>query len=535
MVRGLFGCGGDRGVRGMRGHGAAAVGPVRGSVLGSVPGGVLAGMLARVSDAGQWRAWARQVAHAGHCARPVRVRGGAAVVDAGTGEVRAEWSSAAEPDGVLLLACGDRRAAVCPACSQRYRRDTWNLVAAGLRGRAPRLPGRVDAVPASVAGHPAVLATFTAPSFGAVHRVGGAAGGDGGPCRARVGPLVCRHGVRRWCDARHGEGDAVVGRPLCWDCYDYAGHVLWHGAVPELWRRTVIYLYRELARIGTERTGVPVTVRAVRSVVRVSYVKVAEYQRRGAVHLHAVIRLDGVDAGERSAVLAPPPWADTTALTAAIRGAARRVGVRVPDFGARVGAVARWGAQLDVSPVSDPARAAAYLAKYATKTAADAFGGLPARRFGPGEAGRVLRRADNPHVSLLVLACLKLAGRPELAGWRLAEHVHTLGFRGHFATKSRWYSVTRATLGAVRRAWRVAQRARGRAERDGPDPWALADQNTGGTDSGADGGGAVLVRDWRFVGSGWARLGDADLAATLARDHAAARAHADIATVSRSG
>jgi hypothetical protein len=476
-------------------------------------------MLARVADADGWRAWARQVAHTGHCARPVRVRGGATVVDTRTGEVRAEWSSDGEPDGVLLLACGDRRAAVCPACAEIYRRDTWQLIAGGLQGRAPRLPGRVDAVPASVAGHPAVLATFTAPSFGAVHRAT-----SEGPCRARVGPLVCRHAMRAWCDGRHDSDDPLIGRPLCWDCYDYTGHILWHAAVPELWRRTMIYLYRALARIGSERSGVPVTVRAVRSVLRVSYVKVAEYQRRGAIHLHAVIRLDGVDGGERSAVVAPPAWADATALEAAIRDAAGRVGVRLPDVGARVGAVARWGSQLDVSPVGDPARAAAYLAKYATKTAGDTFAGLPARRFGPRETARVLRRVNNPHVSLLVTACLRLAERPECAGWRLAEHVHTLGYRGHFATKSRWYSVTRTTLRAVRRAWRVSERTRDAANRvgpdPGPDPWAEAERDDG----------AALVRAWRYLGTGWARLGDADLAATLARDHAAARSFSDIAT-----
>ncbi|TDD15562.1 hypothetical protein E1287_42115 [Actinomadura sp. KC06] len=495
--------------------------PQNAAARGAVAGGVLAGMLARVANDDEWRAWARQVAHAGHCARPVRVRGGAAVVDTGTGEVRAEWSSAGEPDGVLLLACGDRRAAVCPSCAETYRRDTWQLVAAGLRGRAPRLPGGVDAVPASVAGHPVVLATFTAPGFGAVHRASGE-----GPCRARVGPLVCGHAVRRWCDARHGPGDPLVGRPLCWDCYDYAGHVLWHAAVPELWRRTVIYLYRALARIGTERLGVPVTVRAVRTMLRVSYVKVAEYQRRGAIHLHAVIRLDGVDADAGEAVTAPPGWADAAALGAAIGEAARRVRVPLPNVGAHVGMVARWGGQLDVAPISDPARAAAYLAKYATKTAADTFAGLPARRLGRREITRIGRKVNNPHVMLLVLACVRLGERPECAGLRLAEHAHALGFRGHFATKSRWYSVTRATLGAVRRAWRT----RGR-DRAGPDPWADT-----GADIGADGqgdGGAVIVREWRYLGTGWARLGDADLAATLARDHAAAREFADLVTVSR--
>lgn len=470
-------------------------------------GGVLAGMLARVGSESGWRAWARQVEHAGHCSRPVRVRGGAAAVDGRTGEVRAEYSTAGEPDGVLLLACGDRRAAVCPACAERYRRDTWHVVAAGLRGRAPSVPGGPDAVPDSVAGHPVVLATLTAPSFGAVHRAGAR------PCRKRVGPLVCEHAMRAWCDERHGDGERLVGRPLCWDCYDYSGHVLWHSAVPELWRRTVIYTYRALARLGSARSGIPITVRTVREQLRVSFVKVAEFQRRGAVHLHAVVRLDGV-AGE--GVAAPPAWADSALLEDAIRDAAGRVAVSLPVGGR----VARWGEQLDVAPIADPARAASYLAKYATKTAGDVLSGLPPRRFGRREVGRISRRVDNPHTMLLVLACLRLSRTPECAGLRLAEHVHMLGFRGHFATKSRSYSVTLGTLRGVRRAWR----ARERAERVGAaDPWAGQDEGT------------VVVRDWRFVASGWARLGDADLAATLARDHAAMRDAEDLVTVARAG
>ncbi|WP_349666477.1 replication initiator [Actinomadura xylanilytica] len=121
------------------------------------------------------------------------------------------------------------------------------------------------------------------------------------------------------------------------------GDVLWHAAVPELWRRTMIYVYRALARIGSERSGVPVSVRAVRSLVRVSYVKVAEYQRRGAVHFHAVIRLDGVVDGDRSVVVAPPVWADVSALAAAIRDAAPITNTMYGQLWRRARAVALTG------------------------------------------------------------------------------------------------------------------------------------------------------------------------------------------------
>ncbi|MUN42577.1 replication initiator [Actinomadura litoris] len=464
-------------------------------------------MLARVADPERWRAWQRQVAHAGHCQRPVRVAGGVAAADAVTGEVRAEWSSADAPDGSLLLACGDRRSAVCPSCAEVYRRDTWQLVAAGLRGRAPRLPDGMDAVPVSVSDHPAALVTLTAPSFGAVHR---AVAGEGEVCRKRVGPPVCKHGVRRWCAARHVPGDRLVGRALCVECYAYEDQVLFNAMVPELWRRTLIYTYRALARVAGERVGMPITVRAVRGLVRVSYVKVAEFQSRGAVHLHAVVRLDGVVGGERSAVVAPPSWADAAALEWAVREAAAKVRVPVPIEGKWA---VRWGPEMDVATISDPGRTAAYLAKYATKSAGDTFAGLPVRRVGAREVGRVLRKVANPHVGLLVLACFRLSRREEAGPLRLAENVHSLGYRGHFATKSRWYSVTRRTLGEVRRAWRVRARPEG-------DPWV----------AGAGDPGTVLVAAWRYVGSGWASLGDAVLAETLARDHAAARANADLLT-----
>ncbi|EFL33644.1 predicted protein [Streptomyces viridochromogenes DSM 40736] len=46
------------------------------------------------------------------------------------------------------------------------------------------------------------------------------------------------------------------------------------------------------------------TQRAFRHHARVSFAKVAEYQKRGAVHFHAVIRFDGPEGGDT----APPAW-----------------------------------------------------------------------------------------------------------------------------------------------------------------------------------------------------------------------------------
>ena len=217
-----------------------------------------------------------QLRSSGYCARPVRLVGH---VETCTGDGRRRvWSTRTEPDGILRKACGNRREAVCPPCAERYRQDAYHLISAGLRGG--------KGVPDTVAEHPAIFVTLTAPSFGLVHTR--ALGPDGEPrrCRPRRDAQVCPHGVRLSCGAVHAEDDPCLGEPLCTECFDHEGAVVWNNLLGELWRRTTIYLPRKLAR----RLGM--TQKQLRKRVRASYVKVAEYQRRGLVHLHVVIRLD---------------------------------------------------------------------------------------------------------------------------------------------------------------------------------------------------------------------------------------------------
>lgn len=485
-------------------------GPDGAAVRSAVVAGVLGaagGLLARyLRD--DFRAWASQVDRSGYCVRPVRIRGRADAVDTSTGEVLRSFSTEDEPDGLLLIACGDRRSAVCPPCAERYRADLWHVVAAGLRGRDGGAGPRASAsagVPASVSAHPAVFATLTAPGFGKVHTIG-----RDGLCRPRSDRPVCVHGTAAYCNTRHAEGDRRLGEALCVSCYDYAGHVLWHSAVPELWRRFVVELPRAVSRLSLEHTGVHRTVRSVRDELRISYVRVAEWQRRAAVHVHAVIRADGrSDGGE---VVPPPGWMTRGLLDAAVKDAAARVRVSlpVPDGRARV---ARWGEQVDVRPITDPRRTAGYLAKYATKTASDTLpGGWPVRAFGRAGIDRLRQRGVSWHLLMLAGTCLRLAEHPECADLRLAEHVHNLGYRGHYSSKSRVYSVTLKALGAARRAWRAEQR--------GADVWAV-------------GSGVDVIGDWRLVGIGHATSGDALLADRLARQEAAYRAAVRLHDVTR--
>lgn len=171
---------------------------------------------------------------AGGCARPVRLRGRTELVDTATGELRVLYDSATELDGHTYVHCGNRRASECERCSREYKGDAWHLLMCGLAGG--------KGVPTDVADRPCTFATLTAPSFGPVHGVRAK-----GPCRPRRDKPVCAHGRPMWCSKRHRPEDRHVGQPLCWECYDYTGHVLWQSHAPELWRRFTIALQRALA------------------------------------------------------------------------------------------------------------------------------------------------------------------------------------------------------------------------------------------------------------------------------------------------
>ncbi len=59
----------------------------------------------------------------------------------------------------------------------------------------------------------------------------------------------------------------------------------------------------------------------------------------------------------------------------------------------------------------------------------------------------------------MVRTAWTLGARKELADLRLRAWAHLLGFRGHFSTKSRRYSVTLGALRDARAEWRRAQAA----------------------------------------------------------------------------
>jgi hypothetical protein len=371
---------------------------------------------------------------------------------------RAYRADEAGVGGSMAVRCRDRRAAICGSCSALYRLDARHLLTAGLTsepgGRRPR-----------------VFVTLTAPSFGKVHI---------GPTDGR--PRLChpRHG----CAVRHLPGDPAIGTALDPASYDYVGQVLFNAYAGALWAAFTTQTRRTLAAdAGLSRAEAGRRVRVV-------FAKVAEFQTRGVVHLHAVIRLDPGDPPDL------PAWATTTTLRRSVRHAARTTRATTPGSTSTLASASvpvrrlRWGRQCDVRPITagsgeaSVAVVARYIAKYATKAAETAGLNLGpiacptcsatgATTLAPGlvrlcrACHGTGRRADidldrlTAHARAVVETCWRLGARPEYAPLRLRQHAHQGGFRGHFLTKSRTWSTTFAALRAERHAFAQARRSDG--------------------------------------------------------------------------
>lgn len=385
----------------------------------------------------EFRAWLKRVERIGGCVSPIKLVGHTTTRDAVTGEVVHVFSSADLPGGKLMIACGNRRASRCEACAFVHAVDTYVVVVTGLAGG--------KGVPESVAGHPRVFVTLTAPSFGAVHRMT-----TGGPCHPSQASEVCEHAASRGCLGQHASSDPLVGTPLCPQCYDYTHAVLWNAHAASLWADFATRVRFRLASVtGIRRSE-------LRRHLRLSYAKVAEFQRRGAIHLHAVIRLDGPNGPGSE----PAGWADEALLAGAARHAAGAAVLNTarPDG---AGLALRFGAQVDVVPIRafaageelSAAAVAGYVAKYVTK------GDIPGLVLDRAvRSRRHIETAElGKHGRALALMCWDLGGLEQYEGLRLRAWAHQLGWRGHVTTKSRVYSTTYTALREARIEHRRAQ------------------------------------------------------------------------------
>ena len=383
-----------------------------------------------------FRAWERQLTT---CTHPIRLRGRIDAIDLATGETRPGLRHRRRARGSAARRVREPPRDRLPGLlGQVYKRDARQLVRAGLAGG--------KGIPETITAHPCVFATLTAPSFGPVH-ARRMRGKTVLPCRPRRDAKTrrCPHGRDISCPTRHVEADPRLGQPMCGDCYDYTAAVLFNAYAGDLWRRFITYLPRHLARLAG------VTQKTLLAQVRIRFVKVAEYQARGVVHFHAVIRLDAPGEDYQ-----PPPAGYTADLLCdAIDQAAAAVALPAEHGGQVV--MLGFGAQTDRRPLRrdtivstgtplDAEAVANYIAKYATKTLHAP--GVPDTRI--RHASEIGGLRCSAHYRAMITTAWELGARQATGDPRFRQWAHMLGYGGHFLTKSRRYSVTFGQLRAAR-------------------------------------------------------------------------------------
>ncbi|WP_422401838.1 replication initiator [Arthrobacter sp. 3Tela_A] len=207
----------------------------------------------------------------------------------------------------LLVRCGSRVPSDCPSCSRQYRGDWGRILRSGC------LPSG-DVALNDLLDSSFYLLTLTAPSFGKVHRVPKRADSVMGQCS---------------CGSIHTHEDVnLAGVPVDFDTYRYLDAVKWNNYMPELWDYTRLRLRRLIPGFA--------------------YAAVREWQQRGLLHMHVLVRV-------------PRSLAPTEEELARV---ARETVVN------RAEVTFRWGKQVDVKEIAclgtgatDIARSIGYLAK----------------------------------------------------------------------------------------------------------------------------------------------------------------------------
>jgi hypothetical protein len=162
---------------------------------------------------------------------------------------------------------------------------------------------------------------------------------------------------------------------------------------------------------------------AVRKQVRVSYAKVTEWQRRGTIHLHAVMRFDG----PHGAAEEPPAWATTSLLIDTTCTAAAAVAYPVPETLIAL----RFGTQLDIRPITPDGdgddlterAVASYIAEYVTKPEVT---GLTVNQ--PiHDPATIDALAVTEHARTLIRTCWTLITQPQHRDINARRWAHQLG------------------------------------------------------------------------------------------------------------
>ncbi len=312
------------------------------------------------------------------------------VLDTGTGELGAPRE--------IVKACGTRREKLCPSCAAVYRRDAFSVVRSGMVDEHGELA-------------PLTFLTLTAPGseeFGAVHSR-----------RMKYSKQGQRHATHYGCECGkwHSEGDAILGQPLDPLTYEYEKAAKWNALSARLFSVTL----QKLARLvfGTDEKGKPLG--------RLEYIRVAEYQRRGLIHFHLLVR----------------GYIDERDFHAVVRGGERKDGKSVTK--ASHDGIS-WGRQCHLTHIRPGGRfgVGAYLVKvvgYAVKSTGDEFDhggamGHTMRRVAPSTCACTWEEPCDAALGRR----FDYEGRQVCRRHRLSENGY--GYLGHTLTKSRSWGTT---------------------------------------------------------------------------------------------
>jgi hypothetical protein len=247
------------------------------------------------------------------------------------------------------------------------------------------------------------------------------------------------------------------------------------------------------------------TAKRTYELVRLQYIKVAEYQRRGAVHFHALIRLDAAPLDDEAPIAPPPEPFTVEVLEEAVRQAWTSAKAPCLPLDGIAEPYARWG-RPDIQRLRGGGAAEltaeavmGYVAKYATKSSESLGGGLAH----PVSEATLDDLDAPPHVARAVRTAWELGGLPGLKQLRLRKWAHCLGFGGHFLTKSRRFSTT-----FTERRQNRTEHARRRRFADGVplDAWGRPE----------DDDQVAILADWSYQGSGYRTQGEKWLALSAA-------------------
>lgn len=298
----------------------------------------------------------------------------------------------------IVKACGTRREMLCPSCAKVYRRDAFSVVRSGMVDENGEIL-------------PLTFLTFTAPGseeFGAVHSRRMKYHKDGRRYPTHYG---CE------CGEWHNESDALLGQPIDPLTYEYEKAAHWNALSARLFSVTL----QKLARFvfGTDATG--------KALGKLEYIRVAEYQRRGLIHFHVLVR----------------GYIDERDFHALVRGGERKDGKKVSKVSH--GDIS-WGRQCHLAHIRPGGRfgVGAYLVKvvaYAVKSTGDELDH-------GGQMGYEMRRvAPATCVCTWESPCDAARGRGfEYEDRQVCRRHHLsengYGYLGHTLTKSRAWGTT---------------------------------------------------------------------------------------------